>query len=122
MSLEHLNVLPATDPTPIYRPRDGIYAVDLLAAAIVHLDLFTWLAEHPSTPGGICAHFELHARPADVLLTLCASMGLITTAGGVVHLTLRAREHLVKGSPWNLGPYYAALKDRSQTLDMIKVL
>ncbi len=122
MSLEHLNTQPATDPTPIYRPRDGIYAVDLLAAAVVHLDLFTWLADHPSTAGAIGAYYELHARPVDVLLTLCASMGLVTTAGGVYHLTLRAREHLVKGSPWNLGPYYAALKDRPQTLDMMKVL
>ncbi len=122
MSLAHLTTEPATDPTPIYRIRDGIYATDLMAAAIVHLDLFTWLADHPSTPGAIAAHFGLHARPLDVLLTLCAAMDLTTSAGGAVHLTLRAREHLVKGSPWNLAPYYAALKDRPQTLDMVKVL
>jgi predicted O-methyltransferase YrrM len=40
----------------------------------------------------------------------------------VFHLTLRAREHLAGGSPWNLSPYYAALRDRPQTLDMVKVL
>jgi len=122
MNLEHLTHEPATDPTPIYRMRDGIYAVDLLASAVVHLDLFTWLADHPSTFGAICAHFELHTRPADVLMTLCNSLGLTTQSGGVYHLTLRAREHLAGGSPWNLAPYYAALKDRPQTMDMIKVL
>ena len=42
---------PATDPLPLYRYRDGIAAVDLLGAAIAHLDFFTWLAEHPSTLG-----------------------------------------------------------------------
>jgi predicted O-methyltransferase YrrM len=120
--LNPLTEIPATDPTPIYRLRDGIYGVDLLAAAIAHLDLFTWLADHPSTLGALCAQFELHARPADVLLTLCNALGLTTQAGGVFHLTLRAREHLVKGSPWYLAPYYAALRDRPQTLDMLRVL
>ncbi len=120
--MKHLLHEPATDPTPLYRMRDGIYGVDLLAAAIAHLDLFTWLADHPSTLGAICAHFQIHTRPADVMMTLCTSMGLTTQSGGVFHLSLRAREHLVSGSPWNLAPYYAALKDRPQTLDMLKVL
>lgn len=120
--MKHLLHEPATDPTPLYRMRDGIYGTDLLAAAIAHLDLFTWLADHPATLGAICAHFQLHTRPADVMMTLCTAMGLTTQSGGVFHLTLRAREHLVAGSPWNLAPYYAALKDRPQTLDIIKVL
>jgi SAM-dependent methyltransferase len=122
MSLAHLTAEPTSDPTSIYRLRDAIYATDLLAAAIVHLDLFTWLAENPSTPGGIAAKFELAARPLDVLVTLCVASGWLTSAGGVLHLTLRAREHLVRGSQWNLGPYYASLKDRPQTLEMLKVL
>ena len=120
--MNHLLAEPATDPLPLYRERDGIVAVDLLGAAIAHLDFFTWLAEHPSTLGAICAHFEIHTRPADVMLTLFHAMGLVTTSGGVFHLTLRAREHLVAGSPWNLTPYYVSMKDRPQTLDMLKVL
>ncbi|HYR58754.1 MAG TPA: methyltransferase, partial [Chthoniobacteraceae bacterium] len=35
---------------------------------------------------------------------------------------LRGREHLVVGSPWNLGPYFISMKDRPQTIDMLKVL
>ena len=35
-----LDVLPETDPTGILRYRDGIYAVDLLTAAIVEFDFF----------------------------------------------------------------------------------
>jgi protein-L-isoaspartate O-methyltransferase len=122
MPLDPLRSEPATDPLPLYRGRDAIVATDLLAAAMVHLDFFTWLDEHPSTLGAMCAHFEIHPRPADVLMTLLNAMGLTTQSGGVFHLTLRAREHLTKGSPWNLTPYYASMKDRPQTLDMLKVL
>jgi hypothetical protein len=113
---------PITDPLPLYRYRDGIAAVDLLAAAVSHLDLFSWLSERPSTLGAICAQFGLHARPADVMMTLFSAMGLVTQAGGVFHVTIRAREHLNQASPWNLAPYYTSMKDRPATIDMLKVL
>lgn len=113
---------PVSDPLPLYRLRDGLMAVDLLAAAVSHLNLFSWLAEHPATLGAMCAHFEMHTRPADVLLTLCSALGLVTQAGGVFHLTVRAREHLVDGSPWCLKPYYDTLKKRPQTLEFLQVL
>ncbi len=122
MSLDLLLREPATDPTPVYRPRDSIYATDLLAAAVVHLDLFTWLGDHASTLGAICAHFGTQTRPTDVLMTLCTAMGLTTQAGGCFHLTLRAREHLSNESPFSLVPYYASLRDRPQTLEMVQVL
>src|ERR1051325_8058875 len=48
MTAQDLLQLPSTDPTSIYRYRDGLYAVDLLTAAISHLDFFTWLNQHPS--------------------------------------------------------------------------
>lgn len=113
---------PITDPLPLYRLRDGLMAADLLAAAIAHLNLYTWLAQNPSTLGAICAHFDLQVRPADVLMTLSAAHGLVTQAGGVYHLTARAREHLVEGSAFCLKPYYDALKQRPQTLEFLEVL
>jgi hypothetical protein len=122
MSLAHLLEEPATDATPIYRYRDGIAAADLLGAAIAEFDFFTWLAEHPATLGAICAQFQIHTRPTDVMMTLFTAMGLVTISGGVFHLTLRGREHLVGSSNWNLGPYFISLKDRATTVDMIKVL
>ena len=122
--MPHASLLsePATDPLPLYRLRDGIVSVDLLAAALAHLDFFTWLAEHPATLGAISAHFEIHPRPADVMMTLFNAMGLTQISGGVFHCTLRAREHLCGNSPWNLAPYYVSMKDRAPTLDMLKVL
>ncbi len=122
MHLDDLLHDPVTDPLPLYRYRDGMAAMDLLTAAIVHLDLFTWLADNAATLGAICAKFELQPRPADVLMTLCNAVGLTTNAGGMFLLTLRAREHLVGSSRWNLGPYFANVKDRPSTLAMLEVL
>jgi hypothetical protein len=86
------------------------------------LDFFSWLAENPATPAAVCGHFGIAARPTDVMLTLFAAQGLITQSGGVWHVTLRAREHLTKGSRFNLAPYYASMKDRPPTVDMLEVL
>ncbi|MEQ1852919.1 MAG: methyltransferase [Chthoniobacteraceae bacterium] len=120
--MNHLLDDPVSDPLPIYRYRDGISAVDLLAVGISHLDFFTWLADNPSTFAAITAHFGIHSRPADVMLTLFTAQGLVQQNGGCFHVTLRAREHLTAGSRWNLAPYYSSMKDRQPTLDMLKVL
>src|SRR5688572_3291503 len=103
---------PATDPTQIYRYRDGLYAQDMLIVGIVWLDLFTWLANNPSTTEDIEHHFQLTPRPADVMLTLFVAMGLLERRGGIYHVTAITREHLCADSPCFLGPYYASLKER----------
>ena len=120
--MTHLLDEPVSDPLSIYRYRDGISAVDLLAVGISHLDFFTWLADHPSTFAAITAHFEIHPRPTDVMLTLFTAQGLVQQNGGCFHLTLRAREHLSAASRWNLAPYFSSMKDRQPTLYMLKVL
>jgi hypothetical protein len=117
-----LKAQPCTDPTSIYRYRDGLYAVDLLTAAIIEFDFFTWLSAHPSNFAAICRHFGIAGRPADVMLTLFASMGLLVRRDEQIELTTLAREHLVSSSPFFLGPYYGSLKDRPGVQDMIRVL
>lgn len=113
---------PAADPFELYRLRDAIYTVDLLTVAIVHLDLFTRLAPGPRPVEELRRELEIVERPTDVLLSCCASLGLLTLKGGAVELTSLAREHLVVGSPWYLGAYYAAFRDRPVTLDLLQVL
>ena len=117
-----LTTAPTTDPLKVYRYRDGLYAVDLLTAAVVHLDFFTWLAANPCSKEHICAHFSFAERPVDVMLTLFAANGFVEKRGDVFHATPTAQEHLTGGSPWNLTPYYASLKDRPITQDFLKVL
>lgn len=113
---------PLTDPTQIYRYRDGLYAEDMLIAGIVWLDLFSWLAQQPADEVAIRAQFQLTPRPTDVMLTLFVAMGLLERRGGVYAVTAVAREHLCADSPWFLGPYYASLKDRPVCADLLRVL
>jgi len=113
---------PATDPTTIYRYRDGLYAVDLLTAAICHLDFFNWLSNHPTDPKGICTSLGLQQRPVDVMLTLFTAMGLLRSDGEIYRLTELANEHVCQSSPWCIAPYFASMKDRPVCLDMVEVL
>lgn len=117
-----LTRFPETDPLEIYRMRDGLYAVDLLGAAVVHFDFFSWLDSHPSDKAAICRELGFIERPADVMLTLFAAMGLVESREGVFRVTPLAKDHLVKSSPWFLGPYYASLKDRPVCKDYVSVL
>jgi predicted O-methyltransferase YrrM len=113
---------PETDPASIYRYRDGLYAVDMLTAAICHLDLFTCLAEQPADLPALCRALDLRERPADVMLTLFTAMGLLQNSGGVFSLTTTAREYVVKSSPWFIGPYFASVKERPVCRDILAVL
>lgn len=123
-----LTLTPTTDPLSIYRYRDGLYAVDLLTAAITEFDFFTWLAAHPSDLAAICRHFGTAERPTDVMLTLFTANAFIrptaspSAASPLFHTTALAREHLVSNSPFFLGPYYASLKERPVVRDFITIL
>lgn len=114
---------PIYDPTAIYRYRDSLAAADCLCAAIAHLDIFTLLDREPATLAGLCTRLGVHARPADVMLTLCAANGLVARdAAGVFRATGLAREFLVAGSPCDARPYYASMADKPGVADWLKVL
>lgn len=119
--LPDLTAAPQTDPLAIYRYRDSLYAVDLIAAAL-SLDFFTRLAAQPATLAEVCARFGFQERPADVMLTLLASNGWVCCENGVFTVTPTAREHLCSDSEWFLGPYYASLHDRPIARDFLEVL
>jgi hypothetical protein len=56
-------------------------------------------------------------------MTLCRANGYVVTGdGGENSVTDLAREHLVGGSPFFLGPYYDSMKERPVTLDYVEVL
>jgi hypothetical protein len=116
-----LTILPRTDPLLLYRYRDALYAADMLIAGL-HLDVFGRLAGQPSSRADLCRALGIAERPADVMLTLFSAMGLVERRDGVFHATATAREHLVKGSPWYLGPYYPALEDRPVAVALLDVL
>jgi hypothetical protein len=117
-----LPTLPQTEPTMLYRHRDGLYATDLLTAALVELDLFTYLSSRRADAPTICCELGITERPGDVMLTLFVAMGLLRRDGTAYELTDVAREHLVSTSPWFLGPYYASFKERPVCKDFVTVL
>jgi len=113
---------PTTDPTEILRLRDGLYVVDLMAAALSGLDFFTWLSKKPADKKTICESLQIQERPTDVMLTLFVALGYLHKENEIFRLSELAREFLVADSPWHLGAYYAALKDRPVCKDMLTVL
>ena len=113
---------PTADPSRLYRSRDELYATDMLIAALVGLDLFTWLDSNPCTNDDIARHFDFHLRPVDVMTTLLVSMGLLERHGPTLLTTGVAREHLVASSPWFMGPYFPKVTDRPIASDLIAVL
>jgi 3-hydroxy-5-methyl-1-naphthoate 3-O-methyltransferase len=114
---------PLTDPTAIYRTRESLAAVDALTAAIVHLDLFTVLADSPADLATICRRFAIHQRPADTLCTLLVANGLLRRDGnGILHVTNTAQEFLVSGGPFDARPYYASIADKPGVTDFLTVL
>jgi hypothetical protein len=118
-----LNQFPATDPGGILELRDRQFAAELIAAALLHLDLFTWLEANPGlSVGEISDRLDIKQRPADVMLTLCQAYGFVTGHPDEVDLTQMGREHLVKGSPWFLGPYFVPVRDTPVVRAFLDVL
>ena len=112
-----------SDPTRLYRLRDGVYAPDLLIVAVVDLDLFSWLQRHPGADQSqIGAEFGLAARPVDVMITYLVALGLLDRVGRTVVPTELASDHVTEGSPFDLRPYYASLRERPGCADLRAVL
>ena len=119
-----LTILPASDPAQILRYRDRQYSAELIAAALLHLDFFSWLHENGGASSEVLVqHFSLAARPLDVLLTLCRASDFLTTdSSDGHHLTTTGREYLVRDSPWYLGPYYSPIRETAIVTGYMQVL
>jgi len=121
-TMDDLARLPASDPTELFRVRDGLYGPEMVGAAVIGLDFFTRLAKMPSDADAICAAMGLAERPTDVMLTFFCAMGLLQNRGGVFHVTDLAREFLVRDSPWFLGPFYSSFAERPVAQSLLEVL
>jgi predicted O-methyltransferase YrrM len=120
--MDELTRVPTIDPADLFRARDGLYASEFLGAAVLGLDLFTRLEKSPSDAKTICRSLGLAARPMDVMLTLLSAMALVENRKGIFQVTQKAREFLVRESPWFLGPYYASFAERPVYQMLMKTL
>lgn len=114
--------LPVTDPSAIFHLRDSIYSNDLLIAAVAHFDVFSYVMRYTPSFDQLCHDLRLAPRPADVLITLLVSLGLLARQDGRLIAAAVAQEYLTQQSPWSLCPYYASLGQRPQCLEFQEVL
>jgi ubiquinone/menaquinone biosynthesis C-methylase UbiE len=89
----------------------GLWASQTLVAA-EQLDLFTYLAGHPgATVTEAAAGLGVAERPAEILLTACAAMGLLTRSGPGFANTSTAQTYLVRGGEYYFGDYVRMLSE-----------
>jgi hypothetical protein len=112
----------APDPTPLLRLRDGVYADDLVIAAVVELDVFTRLAGKRLTPAEIAAELGLAERPTVVMCEVLEAVGLLERDGDSLAPSALARAYLVDGAPGDLRAYYASLRERPAVGELVDVL
>ena len=90
-------------PTPLMDLVTGFWSFKTFAAA-VELDLFTRLAGGRTlTVADAGTELGLPSRPADLLLTACASLGLLERSGDGYRNSGLAEEFLVRGKPYYFG-------------------
>jgi hypothetical protein len=98
---------PRVDDRPLWDVMFGIWGYP--AVLVAHeLKLFELLADQPLTLPEICKAKELAARPADTLLAVCASLGLMARRDDRYALTALSREYLLPSSPLYFGWFYDA--------------
>lgn len=109
-------------PENILRHRDSMYAVDLIATAILELDFFSWLSENPSSCIEICNFFNICERPTTVMLNLFIANGFIGKENELYSITKTGCQFLIENSPTSLKDYYSSLKERVQVENFLSIL
>ena len=99
-------------PLPLMQLASGFWAFKTLAVA-QELGLFGHVAKSRGVTGASLAKaFGIEERPAEMLLTGCAALGLLRKQGGRYHNTPLADAYLVRGKPYYLGGFFAMLDKR----------
>jgi hypothetical protein len=114
---------PRTDASPIFEFFRGVYATELLTAAVAHFDLFGLLAKAPLDAGSLGAALGLDSRPVVVLTTALRAMGLLRQdPDGRLAPTELALEHLAPGVPFDVSGYIALASGSPGVREMVERL
>ena len=89
-------------PIPLMQLATAFWAFKTLATA-VDMDLFTRLAATPMTAPELARWFRIEERPAEMLLTGCAGLGLLGKQNGRYCNTPLAEEFLIRGGRYYFG-------------------
>jgi hypothetical protein len=66
MKIDQLTRSPNSDPSELFRYRDGIRAPELLGTAVTELDFFSWLAKSPTDAKADLRLARARGSPGDV--------------------------------------------------------
>jgi precorrin-6B methylase 2 len=102
---------PVTTPIPLMQIATAFWGFKTLAAA-VDMDLFTRLSTTPMTSAELARWFRIDERPAEMLLTGCAGLGLLTKQNGRYCNTQLSEQFLVRGSHYYFGGFVNMLNRR----------
>ncbi len=93
----------ALSPVPLMQLATGFWAFKTLAAAH-ELDLFTRLSRSLAmTSEELAEYLHIDERPAEMLLTGCAALGLLEKEGARYRNSALSEDFLVKGKPYYFG-------------------
>lgn len=99
-------------PIPLMQITTGFWAFKTLAVAH-EMDLFTSLAGGGGTTAAdLAREHRIDARPAEMLLTGCAALGLLEKQNGSYRNSALAEEFLVKGKTSYFGGWVRMLDER----------
>ncbi len=98
-------------PIPLMQLVSGFWASKTLASA-VELDLFSRLPKQGVTTEELTYLLNLHPRPAEMLLSACAALGLLTKKNGRYTNSPLSEEYLVRGKPYYFGGVVTMLDRR----------
>ena len=101
----------AITPIPLMQVATAFWAFKTLATAI-DMDLFTRLSSTPMTAPETARWFRIEERPAEMLLTGCAGLGLLDKQDGRYCNTPLAEKFLVRGGCYYFGGFVNMLNRR----------
>jgi 3-hydroxy-5-methyl-1-naphthoate 3-O-methyltransferase len=101
----------AETPIPLMQMATAFWAFKTLATA-VDMDLFTHLSATPMSGAEMAKWFRIEERPAEMLLTGCAGLGLLSKQNGRYGNTPLAEKFLVRGGGYFFGGFVTMLNRR----------
>ncbi len=96
------------NPTPLMQLATGFWAFKTLSAAI-DLDLFTKISAAPVSSKDLARVLGIEERPAEIMLSGCAGLGLLERSGDKFRNSPLAEQYLVKGKPYFFGGFVSML-------------
>jgi len=117
---DHATQIPSTDPAQIVEHFRGAYGTELLTAAVTEFDVFGRLDRRPLSFDELRTQIGLERRPANVLVTALRAMRLLQSRSDQkLGPTEIAREHLVRGAPFDMSDYIGLAAESPGVREMV---